>query len=517
MTNDRLTAAVAGAFLRAESRERRLGLIGNGDGASIYATKIDGSDLSGYVWVRPQEQGQGKTVIRAIYTGVTPYYGMPVHYRRDRATGRYYCDRIAEGTAVEFSGGNLPAVNAPIHGNSHIWPSNDTVLFDSRQMAYLRVTPTSPPSLSVEISDGWGYTAGTLDLTSSVPGTAGEHRLVVLSENAGTISATDGTAQAASTPFTRSDAEGIDPGDGEIPIGAVKLKNGQTAITLDDIVYDLRPWLIDAGTGLVLNRDTISLDVPVSIANGGTGATTASGARTNLGLGTIATQDADSVAVTGGTVDGTVIGGTTPAAGTFEPLVAIGTGATSATSSLRAENSAATATLDFRDDGLIAVTVPDGVAPAHTLTHDVNGAVRINVLNENGGTSTLSILQAQAGTSGGTRVTAQFLAFPTNYTTTAFAGSGVMQASGGNLILRLDSANQIQMMYLTTPIVTVTGAATTVMTVTGSVRVAGDIGSGSASTLTLTNATGTPSNTTTPTTWYKVYDGTTVRYIPLYT
>ena len=42
----------------------------------------------------------------------------------------------------------------------------------------------------------------------------------------------------------------------------------------------------------------------VAIANGGTAATTASGARTNLGLGTIATQDASNVTITGGSISG---------------------------------------------------------------------------------------------------------------------------------------------------------------------------------------------------------------------
>jgi hypothetical protein len=40
----------------------------------------------------------------------------------------------------------------------------------------------------------------------------------------------------------------------------------------------------------------------LAIANGGTGATTDSGARTSLGLGTMATQNASSVAITGGDV-----------------------------------------------------------------------------------------------------------------------------------------------------------------------------------------------------------------------
>lgn len=47
--------------------------------------------------------------------------------------------------------------------------------------------------------------------------------------------------------------------------------------------------------------------IPTPVALGGTGSTTASAARTALGLGTIATQAADAVAITGGTIAGATI------------------------------------------------------------------------------------------------------------------------------------------------------------------------------------------------------------------
>jgi hypothetical protein len=59
---------------------------------------------------------------------------------------------------------------------------------------------------------------------------------------------------------------------------------------------------LDYATSLTVGTLTIGNLLPV--ASGGTGASTASGARTNLGLGTIATQNANSVAITGGSITG---------------------------------------------------------------------------------------------------------------------------------------------------------------------------------------------------------------------
>lgn len=78
--------------------------------------------------------------------------------------------------------------------------------------------------------------------------------------------------------------------------------------------------------GTKLNADFDSIDAlfdtgPVlKLAKGGTGAATAADARTNLGLGTMATQAASSVAVTGGTINGTTVGASTPTTGKFTTL-----------------------------------------------------------------------------------------------------------------------------------------------------------------------------------------------------
>jgi hypothetical protein len=89
---------------------------------------------------------------------------------------------------------------------------------------------------------------------------------------------------------------------------------------------------VNSSTGKIYVKQTTPLAVSasiltgqVAIANGGTGASTASGARTNLGLGTIATQDANNVAITGGTIDGTTVGATTASTGAFTTLSASST------------------------------------------------------------------------------------------------------------------------------------------------------------------------------------------------
>jgi hypothetical protein len=101
------------------------------------------------------------------------------------------------------------------------------------------------------------------------------------------------STQLATTAFVK--AQGYTNNTGTVT--SVAMSGGTTGLTV-------------AG-GPITSAGTLTLGGTLAVANGGTGATTAAAARTNLGLGSMALQNANAVAITGGTIDGVILDGGT--------------------------------------------------------------------------------------------------------------------------------------------------------------------------------------------------------------
>jgi hypothetical protein len=110
----------------------------------------------------------------------------------------------------------------------------------------------------------------------------------------------------------------ITNGGGSITIAATDTNTTYTAgdgldLTGTTFALDLKAngGLVIESTELALNLGASSITGTLALAKGGTGATTASGARTALELGTIATQASNNVSITGGSIDGITLDGGT--------------------------------------------------------------------------------------------------------------------------------------------------------------------------------------------------------------
>jgi hypothetical protein len=81
-------------------------------------------------------------------------------------------------------------------------------------------------------------------------------------------------------------------GVSSVSVGNVRLSGNQVSAISGNVEL----------ANVAITSGTITGISPIAVAVGGTGASDAAAARTNLGLGTIATQDASSVAITGGAI-----------------------------------------------------------------------------------------------------------------------------------------------------------------------------------------------------------------------
>lgn len=152
--------------------------------------------------------------------------------------------------------------------------------------------------------------------------------------------------------------------------GTLAVANGGTGLT--DISTLLNSNVTPTTLSLVIGENVQAYDAQLAdvaglspadshfIVGNGTNFITETGAtaRTSLGLGSIATQAADSVTITGGTIDGTTIGATTASSGAFTTITASDNVTISGNLTVSGDViQANSTTVDF-EDAVLALGVP---------------------------------------------------------------------------------------------------------------------------------------------------------------
>lgn len=200
-------------------------------------------------------------------------------------------------------------------------------------------------------------------------------------------------------------------------------------------------------TGTVTGNAT-NVDGTVAINNGGTGATTAANARTNLELGTMATQASNSVSITGGSIAGITdlaiadggTGASTVAQARTNLGLVLGSDvqpfsnnltalAAITTHGLFVKNTAGTAlTRSIAAGGSITVTNGDGVSGNPTISLSSTPEVSAIIKTGTNGSGNIGQTGNRFGTIFGTATTAQYADLAEKYTTDVEYEAGTVLA-----------------------------------------------------------------------------------------
>lgn len=413
------------------------GLSGSGlltlqNGSSVGSVQIAGT--AGEIVVTNGNGLSGNPTISLDVSGVSPgTYGSGTQVAQITVDGK---GRITSATDVTITG------------------STNIVGGAANQLLYQSGANTTAFAVAPTVTDTFLKWNGSAFVWGSVAG-------------AGTVTSVD--VSGGTTGLTTSG--GPITAAGTITLaGTLNVANGGTGATT------LTGYVKGSGTSAMTASATIpvgDLTGTLPVGNGGTGATTLTGyvkgngasamtaaatiPNTDItGLGTMSTQNASSVAITGGAINGTTIGGSTPAAGTFTS-VAMTTGTISTLPASgndivnRTYADSIAAGINFHQSvkyattgALPAVTYANGTGGVGaTLTANANGALTIDGYTftspADNGTRILIKNQAsqlqngvytltQAGDAGNPFILTRATDFDT-------AGSGVNQIDAGDFFL----------------------------------------------------------------------------------
>ena len=213
----------------------------------------------------------------------------------EQAISGYVTQAITDGADTVITippGATGVARNMSIECTGTLTAARNLIVPTNKKLYFIYNNTTGGFAVTVKVSGQTGV---------SVPSGA---KLALVCNGTDVVVATNNLAYSSSLPL----ATGV--------TGTLALANGGTGqITANAAFNALAPsqtsasgkYLKSDGTNTswdAIDISTADISGVLALANGGTGSSTASGARTNLGLGTIATQNASAVTITGGSITG---------------------------------------------------------------------------------------------------------------------------------------------------------------------------------------------------------------------
>lgn len=251
MADSRALDAYRQSVIAIEQSRLLEGFIGKIDPTAPGGVVIDVPGRPGYVYVRLSNGVEVRTVDEAYNSGAIRNPNIKVRLERRGAAGLVVLGPDAS-SAIAVLGANASSAAVPAH--SHAIASGNVDMVEGRRFApgLLRVSATGGLYVYVEPfhADGLYWPGGDFLMTPTATASNKSWCAVVLRPSASTLVQITGTDTPLPVPMSEYELASLALLDGDIPVGALVLENGQTDITGEETWADFRYHFAQAGSSV---------------------------------------------------------------------------------------------------------------------------------------------------------------------------------------------------------------------------------------------------------------------------